>query len=100
MIWLPVSMVTLRKRVSLTKMSETSIWITAESGSIYERFWNGVQWVIAPHDLPSSAGPAVSVFKVNQTILALSEAGFLYQVRAIIPFFFCYIGNALINNKT
>ncbi|KAJ8449442.1 hypothetical protein Cgig2_002239 [Carnegiea gigantea] len=69
----------LRKRVSLTKMSETSIWITAESGSIYERFWNGVQWVIAPHDLPSSA-PAVSVFKVNQTILALSEAGFLYQV--------------------
>ena len=74
----------LRKRVSLTKMSETSIWITAESGSIYERFWNGVQWVTAPHDLPSSAGPAVSVFTVNQTILALSEAGFLYQVRAII----------------
>lgn len=71
----------LRKRVSLTKMSETSIWITAESGSIYERFWNGVQWVIAPHDLPSSAGPAVSVFKVNQTILALSEAGFLYQMQ-------------------
>ncbi|KAL2559605.1 uncharacterized protein Fot_04344 [Forsythia ovata] len=42
----------LRKRVSFTKMSDTSIWVTGESGSIYERFWNGLQWVIAPHDLP------------------------------------------------
>ncbi|KAF8403758.1 hypothetical protein HHK36_011863 [Tetracentron sinense] len=70
----------LRRRVSLTKMSETSIWVTGESGSIYERFWNGLQWVIAPHDLPLSAGHAVSVFIVNQTILALSEAGILYQM--------------------
>lgn len=70
-----------RKRISLTKMSETSIWVTGESGSIYERFWNGLQWVIAPHDLHVSAGYAVSVFIVNQTILALSEAGLLYQVR-------------------
>lgn len=70
----------LRKRVSLTKMSDASIWITGESGSIYERFWNGVQWVIAPHDLPASVEPAISVFFVNQTILALSEAGCLYQV--------------------
>ncbi|XP_059308535.1 uncharacterized protein LOC132059770 isoform X2 [Lycium ferocissimum] len=70
----------LRKRVSLTKMSETSIWITGVSGSIYERFWNGLQWVIAPHDLPISAGYAVSVFIVNQTILALSESGYLYQL--------------------
>ncbi|KAL5719933.1 hypothetical protein ACHQM5_012655 [Ranunculus cassubicifolius] len=69
-----------RKRVSLTQMSETSIWVTGESGCIYERFWNGVQWVIAPHDLPMSAGPAVSVFLINQTILALSEAGNLYQL--------------------
>ncbi|KAL5566668.1 hypothetical protein UlMin_029832 [Ulmus minor] len=70
----------LRKRISMIKMSETSIWITAESGCIYERFWNGVQWAIAPHDLPISAGYAVSVFIVNHTILALSEAGNLYQM--------------------
>ncbi|KAL6966568.1 hypothetical protein U1Q18_032348 [Sarracenia purpurea var. burkii] len=71
----------LRKRVSMTKMTETSVWITGASGSIYERFWNGVQWVIAPHDLPPSAGPANSVFIVNQTILSLSEAGNLYQMQ-------------------
>ncbi|KAH6834235.1 hypothetical protein C2S53_004598 [Perilla frutescens var. hirtella] len=71
----------LRKRISLTKMSETSVWVTGESGSIYERFWNGLQWVIAPHDLPLSAGYAVSVFMVNQTILALSQAGPLYQMQ-------------------
>ncbi|XP_043723297.1 uncharacterized protein LOC122670475 isoform X1 [Telopea speciosissima] len=70
-----------RKRISLTKMSETSMWLTGESGSIYERFWNGVQWVIAPHDLPTSAGSSVSVFIVNQTILALSESGNLYQMQ-------------------
>lgn len=70
----------LRKRISLTKMSETSIWITGESGSIYERFWNGVQWVLAPHDLHVFAGHAISVYIVNQTILALSEDGILYQV--------------------
>ncbi|XP_074292416.1 uncharacterized protein LOC141619286 [Silene latifolia] len=70
-----------RKRISLTKMSETSLWITGESGSIYERFWNGVHWVIAPHDLPSSIGPAISVFMVNQTILALSEGGLIYQMQ-------------------
>uniref|UniRef100_A0A2N9H8W0 Uncharacterized protein n=1 Tax=Fagus sylvatica TaxID=28930 RepID=A0A2N9H8W0_FAGSY len=71
----------LRKRISLTKMSETSIWVTGESGSIYERFWNGVQWVVAPHDLPVFAGHATSVFIVNQTILALSEEGILYQMQ-------------------
>ncbi|XP_019056035.1 PREDICTED: uncharacterized protein LOC109115901 [Nelumbo nucifera] len=70
-----------RKRISLTRMAEISIWVTGESGSIYERFWNGVQWVIAPHDLPISAGPAVSVFIVNQTFIALSEAGNLYQLQ-------------------
>ncbi|XP_043813810.1 uncharacterized protein LOC110617993 isoform X2 [Manihot esculenta] len=70
-----------RKRISLTRMSETSIWVTGESGSIYERFWNGVQWVIAPHDLPPSAGYAICVFIVSQTILVLSEAGILYQMQ-------------------
>ncbi|CAK7331108.1 unnamed protein product [Dovyalis caffra] len=70
----------LRKRISLTKMSESSIWVTGESGSIYERFWNGVQWVIAPHDLPILTGHAICIFFVNQTILALSEAGILYQM--------------------
>ncbi|KAG4129907.1 hypothetical protein ERO13_D09G109000v2 [Gossypium hirsutum] len=70
-----------RKRISLTKMSDTSIWVTGESGSIYERFWNGVQWVIAPHDLHLSAGSAVSVLIVNQTILAISEEGNLYQMQ-------------------
>lgn len=69
-----------RERISLTRMSELSIWITGPSGSIYERFWNGLQWVIAPHDLPVSAGRAVAVFMVYQTILALSESGLLYQV--------------------
>ncbi|PON59094.1 hypothetical protein PanWU01x14_162130 [Parasponia andersonii] len=71
----------LRKRISLTKMSETSIWVTGESGCIYERFWNGVQWVVAPHDLPISSGHAASVFIVNHTILALSESGSLYQMQ-------------------
>ena len=70
-----------RKRISLTKISETSMWVTGESGSIYERFWNGMEWVILSHDLPVSAGSAVSVFVINQTILALSEAGKLYQVK-------------------
>ena len=70
----------LRKRISLTKMSESSIWVTGESGSIYERFWNGIQWVIAPHDLPVLTSHAICVFIVNQTILTLSEAGTLYQV--------------------
>ncbi|KAF6151081.1 hypothetical protein GIB67_042416 [Kingdonia uniflora] len=70
-----------RKRISLTRTSEKSIWVTGESGSIYERFWNGVQWVIVPHDLPESAGPAVSVFVINQIILALSQAGSLYQLQ-------------------
>lgn len=70
----------LRKRISLTKMSETSIWVTGQSGSIYERFWNGLEWVIAPHDLPISAGRAIAVFIINKIILALSETGNLYQV--------------------
>ncbi|WCJ36867.1 hypothetical protein M5689_018039 [Euphorbia peplus] len=70
-----------RKRISLIRMSETSIWVTGESGSIYERFWNGVQWVLAPHDLPILAGRAVCVLFVNQTIIALSESGILYQLQ-------------------
>ncbi|XP_061359637.1 uncharacterized protein LOC133303696 isoform X2 [Gastrolobium bilobum] len=70
----------LRKRISLTKMSDTSIWVTGESGSIYERFWNGLEWVIAPHDLPISSGRAIAVFIINQRIIALSEAGNLYQM--------------------
>ncbi|KAG6682706.1 uncharacterized protein LOC122293034 isoform X2 [Carya illinoinensis] len=77
----PDTVLPLRKRISLIKMSDESIWVTGESGSIYERFWNGVQWVIAPHDLPIFAGHAISVFIVNQTILALSEAGILYQLK-------------------
>ncbi|KAK4276277.1 hypothetical protein QN277_019242 [Acacia crassicarpa] len=68
-----------RKRLSLTKLSSSSVWVTGESGSIYERFWNGLQWVIAPHELPAQAGRAIAVFVINQTILALSEAGLLYQ---------------------
>lgn len=83
----------LRKRISLTKMSETSIWVTGESGCIYERFWNGVQWVIAPHDLPLSAGHAALVFIVNHTILALSESGNLYQVLTIQQLKHISIGN-------
>ncbi|KAG5517496.1 hypothetical protein RHGRI_038037 [Rhododendron griersonianum] len=70
-----------RKRVRLIKMSENSVWVVGVSGSIYERYWNGVQWVIAPHDLPVLAGPANSVFIVNQTIFALSEAGNLFQMQ-------------------
>lgn len=69
-----------RKRISLIKMSDDSIWVTGISGSIYERFWNGIQWVIAPHELPLQAGYGVSVFLVNNTVLALSEAGILYKV--------------------
>ncbi|KAL4592182.1 hypothetical protein LXL04_005169 [Taraxacum kok-saghyz] len=70
-----------RKRISLIKMSEDSIWVTGVSGSIYERFWNGVQWVIAPHELHVQAGYAVALFLVNHTILALSEVGILYQMQ-------------------
>lgn len=75
-----VVLMPLRKRISLTKMSETSVWVTGEIGSIYERFWNGLEWVFAPHDLPISAGRAVAVFIINQMILALSESGNLYEV--------------------
>ncbi|KAL6850459.1 hypothetical protein ACP4OV_021086 [Aristida adscensionis] len=71
----------IRKRISLTRMSESSVWVTGQSGSIYERFWNGVMWVIAPHELPTSAGYAMATFIVNTTILALSEAGILYQLQ-------------------
>lgn len=71
----------IRKRISLTRMSESSVWVTGQSGSIYERFWNGVMWVIAPHELPTSAGYATATFIVNTTILALSEAGILYQLQ-------------------
>ncbi|KAI4368629.1 hypothetical protein MLD38_017166 [Melastoma candidum] len=70
-----------RKRMSMTRISETSIWVTGESGSIYERYWNGVRWVTAPHDLPVTAGGAVSVLLVNQTILALSETGQLHRMQ-------------------
>ncbi|RYR22358.1 hypothetical protein Ahy_B03g067647 isoform A [Arachis hypogaea] len=70
----------LRKRISLTRMSDTSIWVTGESGSIYERFWNGLEWVIAPHDLPIASGRATAVFIINHIILAASEAGNLYQM--------------------
>lgn len=70
-----------RRRISLTRMSESSVWVTGQSGSIYERFWNGVVWVIAPHELPASAGYATATFIVNTTILALSEAGILYQLQ-------------------
>ncbi|VAH76125.1 unnamed protein product [Triticum turgidum subsp. durum] len=71
----------IRKRISLARMSESSVWVTGQSGSIYERFWNGVMWVIAPHELPTAAGYATATFIVNTTILALSEAGILYQRR-------------------
>ncbi|KAJ1283310.1 hypothetical protein BS78_03G118700 [Paspalum vaginatum] len=71
----------IRKRISLTRMSESSVWVTGQSGSIYERFWNGVMWVIAPHELPTSAGYAIATFIVNTTILALSEAGILHQLQ-------------------
>uniref|UniRef100_A0A0D9UZK7 Bulb-type lectin domain-containing protein n=1 Tax=Leersia perrieri TaxID=77586 RepID=A0A0D9UZK7_9ORYZ len=71
----------IRKRISLTRMSESSVWVTGQSGSIYERFWNGLAWVIAPHELPISAGYATATFIVNTTILALSEAGILYQLQ-------------------
>lgn len=74
----------LRKRISLTKMSETSVWIIGESGCIYERFWNGLEWVIAPHDLPLSQGHAVAVFIISQKILALSESGNMYQMHVQI----------------
>ncbi|KAI3822500.1 hypothetical protein L1987_10090 [Smallanthus sonchifolius] len=62
-------------------MSDDSIWVIGVSGSIYERFWNGIQWVIAPHELPLQAGYAVSVFLVKHIVLALSEAGILYQMQ-------------------
>ncbi|KAK1429507.1 hypothetical protein QVD17_11716 [Tagetes erecta] len=70
-----------RNRISVTKMSDDSIWVTGVSGSVYERFWNGIQWVIAPHELPLQAGYAVCVFLIKHTVLALSEAGILYQMQ-------------------
>ncbi|KAI7749564.1 hypothetical protein M8C21_021931, partial [Ambrosia artemisiifolia] len=70
-----------RNRISVTKMSDDSIWVTGLSGSIYERFWNGIQWIIAPHELPVQAGYAVSVFLIKHIVLALSEAGILYQMQ-------------------
>lgn len=76
-----VDFLPLRRGISLTKISDSSVFVTGESGSIYQRFWNGVQWVISAHDLPVSAGNAVSVLFVNQSLLALSETGDLYQMQ-------------------
>ncbi|XP_024540156.1 uncharacterized protein LOC112349635 [Selaginella moellendorffii] len=68
-------------RVSLIKFTEVSLWSSGHSGSIYERLWNGVQWVIIPHDLPDSAGYGTGVYSVNRTMLTLSDSGRLYQLQ-------------------
>jgi len=70
-----------RKRISVTKISETSMLVTGESGSIYERFWNGMEWVIVPHNLPVSAVSPVSIIVLNKSILVLTETGKLFQVK-------------------
>lgn len=67
-------------RVSMVRFSDVSIWITGQSGAIYERFWNGVQWVVIPHDLPAFSGRASAVLSVNRTMVAMSESGILHQV--------------------
>ncbi|CAI9270509.1 unnamed protein product [Lactuca saligna] len=38
-------------------------------------------WVIAPHEFDVQAGYVVFVFLINHTVLALSEAGILYQMK-------------------
>ncbi|KAL2645054.1 hypothetical protein R1flu_012641 [Riccia fluitans] len=68
-------------RISMVRFSEVSLWITGQSGAIYERFWNGVQWVVIPHDLPAFAGHATSVLSVNRTMITMSESGVLYQLQ-------------------
>ncbi|BBN02887.1 hypothetical protein MPTK1_2g18990 [Marchantia polymorpha subsp. ruderalis] len=68
-------------RISMVRFSDVSLWITGQSGSIYERFWNGVQWVVIPHDLPAFAGRATGVLSVNRTMVAMSESGILYQLQ-------------------
>ncbi|KAL5221289.1 hypothetical protein ABZP36_026002 [Zizania latifolia] len=39
-----------RRRISLTRMSESSVWVTGQSGSIYERYWNGIIIVLVNQD--------------------------------------------------
>ncbi|KAL3698138.1 hypothetical protein R1sor_012214 [Riccia sorocarpa] len=68
-------------RISMVRFSDVSLWITGQSGAIYERFWNGVQWVVIPHDLPAFAGRAISVLSVNRTMVTMSESGVLYQLQ-------------------
>ncbi|CAM6104128.1 unnamed protein product [Calypogeia fissa] len=68
-------------RVSMVRFSDVSLWITGQSGAIYERFWNGVQWVVIPHDLPAFSGRATTVMSVNRTMVAMSESGILHQLQ-------------------
>ncbi|KAG8045206.1 hypothetical protein GUJ93_ZPchr0008g11697 [Zizania palustris] len=63
------------RRISLARMSESSVWLTGQSGSIYESSGVGWVWVIAPHELQTSAGYVTATFILITTILALSEAG-------------------------
>lgn len=79
----PLELSSLR-RISMVRFSDVSLWITGQSGAIYERFWNGVQWVVIPHDLPAFAGRATAVLSVNRTMVAMSESGILYQVRSCV----------------
>lgn len=50
------------------------------SGSVYERFWNGAQWVFIPHDLPAGSGKASALAAVNRTVIATSENGHVYHM--------------------
>ncbi|GBG72662.1 hypothetical protein CBR_g12234 [Chara braunii] len=67
--------------VSMAKFLETSLWMVGQSGSIFERYWNGIQWVYIPHDLPNVAGKAEAVMAINRTVVATSRAGILYQLQ-------------------
>jgi hypothetical protein len=54
--------------------------VVGPSGSVYERFWNGVQWVLIPHDLPGGVGKASALASVNGTILATTANGPVYHM--------------------
>eukprot|EP00854_Cymbomonas_tetramitiformis_P004596 gene4596-5629_t len=64
---------------AVMRFSDVSLWIIGPSGSVFERFWNGMHWVYIPHTMPNEADSAVSLHYLNHTIIVVSKQGNLYH---------------------
>lgn len=63
----------------LSVYSDVSLWVVGRSGSVFERFWNGMHWVYIPHSLPLGQGGAVSIVCINSTVLVRLRNGGVLQ---------------------